>query len=173
MALLVSDSSVLIELERGVLLETAFGCGLPMVVPDLLFENELREHKGLNLQEMGLTVTELNSEELQLAQDIRDERPGLSIEDCFALSCAHRPDHILLSADGLLRRTAMDKNVECRGVLWLLDQMLASGKVSALQLCEGLVRISEHPRCWQPKDEMALRIAKWCQVQSNVEASVA
>lgn len=166
MALLVSDSSVLIELERGALLEAAFGCGLPMVVPDLLFENELREHNGTYFQQLGLSVTELSSEEVQLAQDIREERPRLSLEDCFALSCAHRPEHILLSADGPLRKAATEKKIECRGVLWLLDQMLATGRVSTTRLCEGLVRISQHPRCWQPKHEMAVRIANWCQVEA-------
>lgn len=34
MIVLVSDTSVLIDLERGGLLEAAFSCGLTMVVPD-------------------------------------------------------------------------------------------------------------------------------------------
>jgi hypothetical protein len=37
MVVLVSDTSVLIDLERGNLLETAFACGLTMIVPDLLY----------------------------------------------------------------------------------------------------------------------------------------
>ena len=41
MIILVSDTSILIDLERGGLLEAAFSCGLTMVVPDLLYEREL------------------------------------------------------------------------------------------------------------------------------------
>ena len=39
MAILVSDTSILIDLERGELLEHAFSCGLVMAVPDLLYQN--------------------------------------------------------------------------------------------------------------------------------------
>ena len=41
MVLLVSDTSILIDLERGDLLPLAFSSGVPMVVPDLLYEKEL------------------------------------------------------------------------------------------------------------------------------------
>jgi hypothetical protein len=40
MLILVSDTSVLIDLERGGLLAPAFTCGLTMVVPDFLYECE-------------------------------------------------------------------------------------------------------------------------------------
>lgn len=113
MAILVSDSSVLFDLERGGLLESAFSCGLPMVVPDLLFENELRDYNGAYFQELGLAVTALN------------------------------PD-------------------ECRGLLWLLDEMFATGKVSANQLCESLTRIKQDKRCRLPKSELDSRIKRWC-----------
>jgi len=162
MAILVSDSSVLIELERGGLLPEAFGCGLTMVVPDFLFENELRDHNGKYYQELGLAVVELTPDEVQLAQTIFLERPALSLEDSFALSCAHRPDHTLLAGDGTLRKEAARRNIDCRGVLWLLDQMLEIRQVSSLRLCEGLTRISQHPRCRLPKHEMQVRIEKWC-----------
>ena len=41
MIVLVSDTSVLIDLERGGLLEVAFSCGHQLVVPDLLYVLEL------------------------------------------------------------------------------------------------------------------------------------
>ena len=43
MIVLVSDTSVLVDLERGGLLPLAFGCGLTMVVPDLLYDRELAD----------------------------------------------------------------------------------------------------------------------------------
>ena len=46
MIILVSDTSILIDLERGGLLEAAFACGLTMVVPDLLYERELEPENG-------------------------------------------------------------------------------------------------------------------------------
>ncbi|MDG0857490.1 hypothetical protein [Roseateles puraquae] len=54
MIILVSDTSVLIDLERGGLLEPAFSCGLTMVVPDLLYDRELVAENGPFLKQLGL-----------------------------------------------------------------------------------------------------------------------
>jgi len=162
MALFVLDSSVLIDLERGELLELAFKCGMVMLVPDLLFENELRDNNGPYLVKLGLGVTTLTPEELQQAQDLQAARPPLSLEDCFALICACRPDHILLAGDGPLRRECANRNITCRGVLWFLDQMLAAGGASRATLCEGLNKIANHHRSRLPKQEVQLRLRSWC-----------
>jgi predicted nucleic acid-binding protein len=55
---------------------------------------------------LGLGVVALTSTELQLAQDVRQARPALSPNDCFALSCATRADHTLVTADKALRSDA-------------------------------------------------------------------
>ena len=162
MALLVSDSSVLIDLERGGLLEATFQCELSMVVPDLLYERELKEFNGQYLMQLGLSVTELTPDELTYAQETETQQPKLSLVDCFALSCARRRNHILLAGDGLLRKVAAADSVDCKGLLWLLDQMLASGKIPMTKLCDGLTRISQDKRCRLPKAEVAVRIAQWC-----------
>ena len=162
MALLVSDSSVLIDLERGGLLEATFQCELSMVVPDLLYERELKEFNGQYLMQLGLSVTELTPDELTYAQETETQQPKLSLVDCFALSCARRQNHILLAGDGLLRKVAAADSVDCKGLLWLLDQMIASGKISMTQLCDGLTRISQDRRCRLPKAEVSSRLAQWC-----------
>jgi len=159
--LLVSDSSVLIDLERGGLLEATFLSGQTLLVPDLLFEKELKDYNGSYLRGLGLAVTELSSQELSIAQDIQSDRPGISLEDCFALVCAHRPNHCLLAGDGLLRKVAATRNVTCRGLLWLMDEMLATGKVSKSQLYEGISRISQHAKCRLPKAEIEKRKKLW------------
>ena len=46
MNVLVSDTSVLIDLERGSLLETSFALTFRFAVPDLLYRQELAEHGG-------------------------------------------------------------------------------------------------------------------------------
>lgn len=64
MIILVSDTSILIDLERGGLLEAAFSCGLTMVVPDLLYERELEPENGPLLRALGLGVVSLTPEEV-------------------------------------------------------------------------------------------------------------
>jgi predicted nucleic acid-binding protein len=161
MAILVSDTSVLIELERGGLLEPAFSCGLIMVVPDLLYQKEIEEENGPYLRALGLGVVALTPDEVELAQTIKMQRPALSLPDCFALTCAHRQAHILVTGDMKLRKEAENRNVQVCGLLWILDQMEACGNFSYTLLHEGLSQISADPRCRLPKDEVNIRLTKW------------
>ena len=80
-----------------------------MVVPDLLYERELAEHNGRHLQALGLGVVSLTPAELALAQAVHTERKALSLADCFALSCATRLDHTLVTGDKALRSEHLRK----------------------------------------------------------------
>jgi hypothetical protein len=110
MTTLVSDTSVLIDLERGELIECAFELSATFVVPDVLYERELREYGGDGLLKLGVKVESL---------------------------------------DG------------CHGVLWLLDEFEIQGAATHLQLHAGLERISNHPRCRLPKQEIASRLSRY------------
>ena len=167
MIVLVSDTSVLIDLERGGLLEAAFACGHQMVVPDLLYDQELAPENGPLLKKMGLIVVELTSEELEFAQAVQIANTLLSFPDCSTLSCARRPEHLLVTGDKALRAEAQGKNVDCRGLLWLLDQMEATGVIAAVSLAEGLQKIIAHPRCRLPKHEVNERLTKWMPGKGN------
>jgi hypothetical protein len=158
--LLVSDTSILIDLGRGGLLEAAFSCEWTMVVPDLLYERELLPENGPYLRSLGLGVVELSPDEVTFAQEVKSVRPSLSLADCFALSCAQRADHMLLSGDKVLRAEARARNGVVYGVLWLLDRMHAEN-VSPALLFEGLTKIQAHPRCRLPKDEVQMRLSLW------------
>ena len=161
MIILVSDTSVLIDLERGDLLEPAFSCGLTMIVPDMLYVRELETDNGPLLRRLGLGVVALAPDEVAFAQQLRKEQLGLSLPDCFALSCARRPNHALVTGDQLLRTAAQSKQCPVYGLLWMLDQMETSGKVGATLLHEGLTRISNHPRCRLPAGEVRARLQRW------------
>lgn len=162
MILLVSDTSILIDLERGGLLEVAFSCDWTMVVPDLLYERELFSENGPYLRSLGLGVVELSPDEVTFAQQVRSDRSALSLADCFALACAQRTGHVLLSGDKVLREEARIRNGTVYGVLWLLDRMHAAD-ISPALLLEGLTKIHAHPRCRLPKDEVQKRLSLWKQ----------
>ncbi|MFW2355681.1 MAG: hypothetical protein ACN4F8_09100, partial [Hydrogenophaga sp.] len=83
MIILVSDTSILIDLERGGLLEGAFSCGLTMVVPDLLYERELEPENGPFLRKLGLGVVALTPEEVAFAQQLRADRRALWASPSF------------------------------------------------------------------------------------------
>lgn len=160
MTILVSDTSVLIDLERGSLLVPAFASGLSMVVPDLLYEDELENTNGPYLRTLGLGVLALDPPELQLVQTIKRRRPVLSLADCFALVLALRKDHALVTGDRNLRSEAEKERTPTYGLLWLLDQLAGLG-VDRSTLHQGLSGIAAHTRCRLPKDDVTRRLEAW------------
>ena len=159
--LLVSDSSVLFDLERGGLLPLAFKSNMTMVVPDLLYDRELAPYNGPYYRELGLLVVTLSPEEISFAQEVSSNHNALSLPDCFALACATRPKHVLLTSDGTLRIVAEKRGVARHGLLWLLDRMAEAHADSLATLHEGLTKISTHPRSRQPVSEVRERLLRW------------
>ena len=154
----VSDSSVLIDLERGSLFAATFALRLEFCVPDLLYRLELQPHGGARLLSMGLRVLDLDGTGVALAARYRQATPALSVSDAFALALAQRTGSVLLTGDARLRRLAGAESVECHGVLWLLDLMLDEQTGTPEQLHAGLVSIRDHPRCRLPKAEINKRL---------------
>ena len=154
----VSDTSVLIDLERGRLLKAAFHLPFAFAVPDLLYEQELKAQHGSRLIELGLQIGELDGDGVTQALDYRKRAPALSLPDCFALALAARGSWPLLTGDAKLRRLAEASRVECHGLLWLLDEMFSTGAATSRTLYDGLKAVSEHPRCRLPKAEVGERL---------------
>ncbi len=123
MSVLVSDNSVLIDLERGSFLDPVFRLPFEFAVPDLLYEREIRDHGGPALIDMGLRAEELDGAAVALALEFRRARRSLSLPDSFALSLSKANSWTLLSGDGSLRALALEEAVECHGVLWLLNRL--------------------------------------------------
>lgn len=67
MCVLVADTSVLIDLERGAFLGDIFRLPFQFAVPDLLFRRELRGPLGDRLKGLGLREEELTPAEVTRA----------------------------------------------------------------------------------------------------------
>ena len=161
MIILVADSSVLIDLERGDLLAVALSGPDILAAPDFLYDAEIREHGGPALLGLGLQVIELDAAEMTVAQSLVNSQKAMSLADCTAYICSRRPEHELLTNDRPLRMYAEANGVPCHGVLWLLDRLHDTGTTSPDTLHEGLSRIAAHPRCRLPHNEIAIRLRRW------------
>jgi len=161
MRVLVSDTSVLVDLERGALLPQAFRVPDAFAVPDVLFESELRNFGGSELLRLGLRVESLDGDGVALAQGFRRARPALTVADSFALALARMNGWVLLTGDGVLRTLADAENVECHGLLWLLDQIEAARIASLEELGRALAIIRAHPKCRLPLAEVELRLRRY------------
>jgi hypothetical protein len=163
MKVLVSDTSVLIDLERGNLLDCCFTLPFEFAVPDLLYRQELDGHGGAELVAKGLRVEELTGEELIVAQTTRGARPRLSLPDAFAYSLASKRGWTLLTGDGELRFLAQAQGLPFFGVLWVCDQIFDGQVIETALLADGLEAIGAHPRCRLPKSEVTIRLARYRQ----------
>ena len=158
--ILVSDTSVLIDLERGRFLEVMFALPFEFAVPDVLYHREMREW-GERLVGMGLRVEEVSRDGVATALRYRSERRFLSVPDSFALALAKERAWTLLTGDGDLRDLATGENVDCNGVLWLLDRMEEAGMPGLEALHDGLAALAGHHRCRLPRREITMRLERY------------
>jgi predicted nucleic acid-binding protein len=159
--ILVSDTSVLIDLERGGLLEAIFALPHEFAVPDVLYDREMQGEWGERLVRLGLRVAEVSDEGVGNALRYRQQRSSLSVPDSFALALAKERAWLLLTGDGQLRELAVGENVECHGVLWLLDIMEEAGIPGIQPLHDGLTALAAHPRCRLPRREITIRLERY------------
>ena len=157
--LVISDSSVLIDLERGSLLRAAFALDVRFCVPDLLYRRELLPYDGERLRALGLDVPELNDDGVREATRYRESDPAISLADAFALALAVRHAAFLLTGDARLRRLAVAERATCHGLLWLIDRIFLAGTAPAQQLHDALLTISRHPQCRLPRAEVNKRLS--------------
>ena len=151
----------MIDLERGALLEALFQLPHEFVVPDLLFERELKGVLGDRLIALGLRVEELTPAEVTRAAALRRQRSALSVPDTFAFALARERTWTLLTGDGVLRGVAIQENVVTHGVLWIFDEFHGGAVVDRARLHAALTAISSHPRCRLPQAELAARLAQY------------
>ena len=97
MNVLLPDTSVLVDLERGEILETIFCLPFNFAVPSLLYQMELKDYGGEALINLGLRLEVLDNEEVSLAQSYWLERRSLSMPDSWALALAKSRSWVLLS----------------------------------------------------------------------------
>ena len=99
MRVIVSDSSIIIDLAKGELIEPALALPFEFVIPDALFENELinlGRYRRDDLPDLGLNIQELSPDELSRAIGYRSHYRALTTEDCFALTIAKATQDAML-----------------------------------------------------------------------------
>jgi len=154
----VSDTSALIDLERGDLLEVAFRLPLQFCVPDLLYERELADNIGPSLCGFGLRIETLSATATARAQTLWHQRRALSLPDCFAFTLAEEQGWTLLTGDRALRAAAEAEKIQCHGFFWLFDQLVAGSVMPHESLVGSLDKLSSHPRCRLPAKETTTRL---------------
>lgn len=161
MQVLVSDTSVLIDIERASLTARLFDLPYEFVVPDLLYEAELLDWMGSNLLDLGLKVEQLTPQEVARATELKRTKAMLSTPDVFAFCLAAERDWVLFTGDGALRAEAERQSLTMHGVLWVFDEMERHGVCPTAILKAGLEAVRDHSRCRLPMREINQRLARY------------
>jgi hypothetical protein len=159
--ILVSDTSVLIDLDRGGLLEAVFGLPDEFAVPDVLYD---REMQGNGESSCGIWDSESKKSARQVSPmrcAIDNNAHPYRCQTVSRLLWRKNVEWLLLTGDNALRDLATGENVECHGVLWLLDRLEAAAMPALQLLHDGLSKLAGHPRCRLPVREITIRLERY------------
>jgi predicted nucleic acid-binding protein len=123
MQILVSDANVLIDIEHGDLIRPMFNLKTTFVVPDVLFEKELKARHA-HFLDFGLKIKSLSDQAVDKASALAIKYRQPSRIDLFALSLALQEKCPLLTGDKNLRKAADQEGVTVYGTIWLVSEML-------------------------------------------------
>lgn len=129
MLLIISDASVLIDVEHGELTRAMFSLPWQFAVPDVLFSEELGDRHA-HLLQFGLISKTMSSDLVDEAYKLRKQYIQTSVNDLLALVLAKYENCNLLTGDKALRQAAEKLNVQVHGTLWLADQMIQQQKIT-------------------------------------------
>ena len=122
---LVSDANVLIDVEAGRVTKEVFRLGYEIVVPDVLYQQELADYYPellkLGLKTVSLSETAMRNVEKHL-QAYADA--GVSRNDLTALVLANENQCPLLTGERSLRDIGEELGIEVHGTLWLMEQLV-------------------------------------------------
>jgi predicted nucleic acid-binding protein len=151
MRIIVSDSSALIDLKKGGVLELFLKLPFDFVIPDVLIESELLSFskKEITLLKKEMIVAILDGAEVEKARAIVMSVPALSLLDGFALVVAEKhPGCILLTGDKRMRKRAEETNIECHGVLWIIEELSKFQSWNGATLLVNHCFYSFYSNCW-------------------------
>ncbi len=164
MRIIISDTSALIDLRKGSLIEALLRLPYEVQVPDLLFEDEflsLPPAEKRTMRRQGLRVVAVPGSLINRAVELAYEHPALRLYDCAAFMVAmETPDSILLTGDRRLRALAEARGVEVHGVLWAVDEMHAHRTATSAALRAALMIWEDDSAVWLPDAELQARLRR-------------
>ncbi|MDJ1502048.1 hypothetical protein [Xanthocytophaga agilis] len=121
----IKDSCILFDLVDLALIEGFFQLDLVVytttqVINEITNETQLKE---INEYVKSGKLNINGDGDLETILSLSIENRGLSIADCSVLELALRKNAIIYSADGSLRKVATRKNLQVRGVLWIIEEL--------------------------------------------------
>src|SRR5262245_48284081 len=164
MRIIVNDSSALIDLKKGRLLEVFLRLPFEFVVADAILADELLSfsRSEVSLMRKHMVVTALDPGQVKNVNELQAAAPALSLYDCMSFVIAEsNPGCILLTGDKRLRNRAEAAQMECHGVLWIVDEVAKAGLATARSLIKTLETWRDDTTVRLPSSEIQSAIARF------------
>ena len=164
MRVAVKDANIILDLYDIALLDTFLEIDFQFITSDFV-KGEIKTPGAMEqLAEMAqsgmIEIISLEYEELNDLFLLKESNRALSITDCSVLYLAEKYDAIMLSGDRSLRNTAKDAGIEYHGILWVLDMLIETEKISHSEAMDKLnLLMSINSRL--PVDECRKRLIRW------------
>lgn len=115
-------------------------------------------------KENKIKIIDATIEELKLSIAYHAKYRSISSEDCIALAIAKQRDWILFTGDRHLRDIAELESVECRGTIWIYDELFNKklfSKDEYLNVMHKLLNAIDYKKRRLPRNEILKRIEKY------------
>lgn len=155
----VIDTNVLFDAVAGGYLHELFSLECAFLTTDIAFR-EVRTIPAVDLHNFGLKIRGLDGKQVLEMFKLRGNYPALSMEDISVMVLARHTGAILLSGDGPLRRAARKEGVILHGSLWVLDILVAVGRLSPYKAIEA-IEMMQQKGSRLPGEECDRRIRDW------------
>jgi hypothetical protein len=159
--IVVSDSSVVMDLAKVRLIEPVLQLPFEFMIPDVILAEELLDlgaYTAKGLLALGFVQGELDGGDSRQARDYFAKNRRLSLNDCFAWRLAEVHKAILMTGDATLRTIATAAKIEVHGMLWAVEMMFKHKTSPVAALAKALDHLGSDPLVRLPPAEtQALR----------------
>ena len=123
---IINDTNIWIDLKLTNIIDKVFLLPYELAVPDILYNDELKDMDGELLEANGIKIIEMTNDEVVETAERSGMTNRVSFNDLITLVVAKSRGYILVTGDGNLRKIAKSENVELRGTIWLIDEMVSN-----------------------------------------------
>jgi len=138
----IADANILFDLFDIDLFGAFLGLDLNVHISQFVIDEiEKPDQKERMTDCERIFVQYFDSDDLEQIQLIDQNNRGLSFEDCSILLMRQKQEAIILTGDGLLRRTAEKNGYEVHGIIWVLDRLIEKGLLTCFIARDKLMEL--------------------------------
>jgi len=132
-------------MEVSNLIKKMFELPYQFAVPDILYEEELKEDHE-NLLDYGLIMKMVSEESILYLKNSLSQYSKIGFYDKLALAVAKQESCPLVTGDGALRIAGKDEAIVVLGTVWLMDELIIHSLISMEEAREAYALMKDNGR---------------------------